>query len=54
MKMLRYVFIIPEIELNRGWYNFQVIITSSISSKSYDNSVNKSKILSHVCTCLGR
>lgn len=31
MKMLRYVFIISEIELNRGWHNFQVIITSSIN-----------------------
>lgn len=44
MKMLRYVFIISEIELNRGWHNFQVIITSSINSNSCVNIVTKAKL----------
>lgn len=44
MKMLRYVFIISEIELNRGWSNFQVIITSLINSKLCVNIVTKAKL----------
>lgn len=44
MKMLRYVFVISEIELNRGWHNFQVIITSSINSNPCVNIVTKAKL----------
>lgn len=44
MKMLRYVFIISEIELNRGWYNLQVIITSLINSKLCVNIATKAKL----------
>lgn len=46
MKMLGYVFIIPEIELNRGWYNFQVIISSLINSKLCVSIITKAKLYS--------
>lgn len=44
MTMLRYVLIISEIELNRGWCNFQEIITSMINSKSSVNTGTKAKL----------
>lgn len=43
IKMFKYVFIIPEAELKRRWFNFQVIITRSINSESYHNLVTKAK-----------
>lgn len=45
MKMLRYVFIISEIEPNRGWCNFQVIITCLINSKSSVNTATKENFI---------
>lgn len=51
--MFKYVFIIPEAELKRRWFNFQVIITSSINSESYHNLVTKAKFY-HISARLGR